>query len=110
LVLNDVPNYRQFNTKVGVSQDIAKGGDIPPGNVRVFGCHLAQVGILEALANDFEIPEGGILSLLIVKKTAWTFPCVFDDSCAAISCMGEIYIRIFLAHRGMASERMRLAR
>ena len=109
-MFNDVPDYLQFNAKVGMGENVAKSGNISPGYVRILSVELSQIGILEALADDFKISQNCILRFLVVKQAGRAISGVIDDSRTAIPCMCKINVRVFFAHRGMASERMRLAR
>jgi len=91
-------------------QDVAKGGNVTPGDCWILAFQGGQIGIPETLANDFEVAKNGILGFRAGKEAGGAVWGVFDDSGRAVTGMGEKDIGVFPAHNGTASERMRLAR
>jgi hypothetical protein len=62
------------------------------------------------LADNFKIPENGVLRLAVAKKNGFTFGGIVCNSNKAVPCVCKKHVWILSLHNGTASLRIRRAR
>lgn len=86
LVLGGIPDYRGIHGKIGVSQNIAKAGDLLPGNLRMRRSERFRQAF-HGFTDDFKLTDYGVLCFQVgferaavqTRDVAFDSVAAFDD-------------------------------
>lgn len=85
-------------------------GNRSPVDFGIKCARIGDTGILDALADNFKIPENGVLRLAVAKKNGFTFGSIVCNSNKAVACVCKKNVWILSLHSGTASLRIRRTR